>query len=79
MRTKLSDAVVELENIISRKRDGLNEQAIDDEILGYISIYKYGSEIYRNKAKQVLIGILVDSGVLRRKRDIIVDDWSDES
>lgn len=75
MKPLLSDEVIRLQNVIARKRGGLNVQAIDDEILGYISVYKYGSREYRDRAKNVLIGILVNSGMVKKKRDIIANDW----
>lgn len=78
MKTLLSDEVSRLQNAIIRKRDDLNEQDIDDEILGYISIYKHGSKQYRERAKKVLVSILVNSGMVRKISDIIINDWSDE-
>lgn len=78
MKLLLSDEVVRLQRIIEKKRDGLNEQDIDEEILAWISVYKYGAKQYQEYAKRFLVSILVNSGMIKKKSDLIANDWSDE-
>ena len=74
----LSEAVNHLQNAIKRKRDGLNEQEIDDEILAYISLYKYGRSDIKEEMKKKLALIIVNSGMVKSIRNLEINDWSDE-
>lgn len=68
------DLIKEVQEVIIRKNDGLNHQAIDEEISAFISVYKHGSEQYKEYAKKLLTEFLVNANFVKNKRSIIFDE-----
>lgn len=67
------DLIKEVQEVIIRKNDGLNHQAIDEEISAFISVYKHGAKQYKEYAKKWLTQFFIDAQFVRNKRDIIYE------
>lgn len=66
-----NDYIRKIETNIAHKK-GLNvdRSGVDKEIIAWISVYKHGAENYRIIAKKVLSGILVNSGLVKNKKEL---------
>ncbi|MDT2643211.1 hypothetical protein P7D52_10475 [Enterococcus dongliensis] len=60
----------QLKKDIQKKRSLNQTQPIDDEVLGYISIYEHGNKLYSALAKKWLQFFLVNAGYAERLRDL---------
>lgn len=57
-------------NIINKKGLNIDKRGVDKEIMAWISVYRHGAEIYKIKAKKILLGILVNSGLVKDKKEM---------
>lgn len=65
------DTLIEqLKKDIQSKQLSNQKQPIDDEVLGYISIYEHGNKLYSALAKKWLQFLLVNAGYAERLRDV---------
>lgn len=68
-----NDLLKEVEQIISKKFNTLNEQQIDSEILAFISVYRHGAEQYKEYAKEWLTIFLINANFVKNRRQIIYE------
>lgn len=65
------DALIDqLKRDIERKKTLNQSQQFDDEVLGYISIYKHGNKLYSALAKKWLQFFLVNAGYAEKLKDV---------
>lgn len=57
-------------NIINKKGLNIDKSGVDKEIIAWISVYRHGAETYKIKAKKILLGILVNSGLVKNKKEL---------
>lgn len=64
-----NDLIKRFEKSILEK-NSLNKDTtgVDKEILAWISVYKHGDEYYKEKARNILIGIAVNAGMIKNRR-----------
>ncbi|MFC0278120.1 hypothetical protein ACFFH2_15710 [Enterococcus devriesei] len=55
---------------IENKKASNQSQQIDNEVLAYISIYKYGNKLYSSLAKKWLQFFLVNAGYAEKLSDL---------
>lgn len=68
-----NELLKEVEQIISKKFNTINEQSIDKEVLAFISLYRHGSKEYSNHAKEWLTTFLINANFIKNRRSIIYD------
>ena len=65
-----NDYICKIEtNIVNKKGLNIDTSGVDKEIMAWISVYKHGAEIYKARAKTILLGILVNSGLVKNKKE----------
>ena len=54
------------------KKDELNKDTtgVDKQILAWISVYRHGAESYKEKARNILIGIAINAGMIKNRRSV---------
>ena len=61
-------------NIVNKNGLNIDTSGVDKEIMAWISVYKHGAEIYKVRVKTILLGILVNSGLVKNKKEIENED-----
>lgn len=74
-REKISfnDLLKDVEQVISKKFNTINEQQIDSEILTFISLYRHGAKQHSDYAKEWLTIFLISAGFVKSRREIIYE------
>lgn len=57
-------------NIINKKGLNIEKSGVDKEIMAWISVYRHGAETYKTRAKKILLGILVNAGLVKNKKEL---------
>jgi hypothetical protein len=57
-------------NIAHKKGLNIDKSGVDKEIIAWISVYRHGAETYKIRAKKILLGILVNSGLVKNKKEL---------
>lgn len=67
---KMEELVNHLENTVLRKKESDQTQAVDFDVIAWISVYRHGSPKFKDYAKEWLVTLAVNAGILNKKRDI---------
>lgn len=68
-----NDLLKDVEQVISKKFNTINEQQIDSEILAFISLYRHGAKQHSDYAKEWLTSFLINAGFVKNRRSIIYE------
>lgn len=72
-KTPFNDLLKQVEKVISKKFNTINEQQIDSEILAFISLYRHGAKQHSDYAKEWLTSFLINAGFAKNRRSIIYE------
>lgn len=68
-----NDLLKDVEQVISKKFNTINEQQIDNEILAFISLYRHGAKQHSDYAKEWLTTFIINAGFVKNRREIIYE------
>lgn len=67
---KMEELVIYLEKAVTSKKESDQTQAVDFDVIAWISVYRHGSPKFKDYAKEWLKTLAVNAGILNKKRDI---------